>query len=105
LTIVVAGFLAYARKHIDEAARVLSGLRSGTNLNNVTYLHVDVLRHIEKGSRSIFVWATTALDSPQSDASIMNFRLIDARSLKRPYNVVLINDRCTGNKDCDLSEA
>jgi hypothetical protein len=87
--IVVAGLLAYPREHIDGATRVLSStLRSGTNLNDVTYLHVDVLRNIEKGRRSLFVWATTALDSPHSDTSIMNIRLADTRSLKRPYSEV-----------------
>jgi hypothetical protein len=55
------------------------------NFYNVTDLHFDAFRNIKNYCRFLFVWSTTALDSPSSDASIINISLTDARSLKRTY--------------------
>jgi hypothetical protein len=87
LASVVAFLLAHTREHIDRATWFLKiTRRTGMNLNNVTDLHVDAFRHIEHFRRFLFVWATTALDSSSSDASIINISFTDARSLERPYD-------------------
>ena len=56
------------------------------NFYNVTDLRFDAFRHIKNYRRFLFVWSTTALDSPPSDASIINISFTDARSLERSYN-------------------
>jgi hypothetical protein len=79
--------LAYTREHIDRATWFLKiTRRTGMNLNHVTDLHVDAFRHIEHWRCFLFVWSTTALDSPSSDAFIINISLTNARSLERPYD-------------------
>jgi len=79
--------LAYTREHIDRATWVAKiTRRTAMYLYNVTNLHFDAFWHIKNYRRFLFVWSTTAFDSPPSDTSIINISLTDARSVKRTHH-------------------